>query len=311
MCMRKLVPFILLFLAFSIQAEYMLSEVGIDTKTETNSFFDKQSLAEIARVTDETLIDETIVRINDFFTSTGIHFESRGRYTTLKDGYYSRYYIAPTEFNQKSPVFVVDIDATPIFLRAYAQFMNVKVKKLLEATHVVFTQIKDEGKDLGSPMLALNFNSFYTCLRAMSISSHGERPDYPCLSETIRSLKLKDESAISDLANAYIVLYRASRISFRSTVPIQLTETKLRESCQMMERTYLNIQINQMRMMDMKQPGLIAMATGQTAAWDAAIGFYYVAPKVIYLLGPYVTAYERSDKSISESPVSQRRLCLF
>ena len=134
---------------------------------------------------------------------------------------------------------------------------------------------------------------------------------FPCLPTSIKSLYLKDESSVTDLANTYMALYRASRISFISPTFIDIRDEKIKTACRAFRDPLINIQISTSRMIFLKQPLPSQMGSRQSREWDSAMSFYYTAPNVIHLLGPYVTVYGETDLTQTDSETAQRRLCLF
>lgn len=298
----QLLPMLVIFLGMMAQS-YTRDEVAIEQKTEASSYFDLPTLSELARETNEEKIDSVAKSLNDYFTSAAIHFESQGRFTVLSKGAYSSNYLAPNEFTQKHPIFVLEIPVTSVFALGYIKFLADRVANLQNQIDLVFKQVQN----IGDPMLAINFNSFYTCLRTVSISAN-ERSS--CLAETIRNLWLKDDRSILELANTYMALYRASRFSFKSPDSIDISSEKIRSACVSFRKPLIDMQIRSSRMMFIKQPSYWEMIRGQTAEFDKAISYYYVAPKVIHFLGPWVTA-DNIDLDPSGTDVVQRRLCLF
>ena len=289
-------------LSFSAQA-YTRDEVVIDQKAEATSYFDLPTLAELARETNEEKIDSIAKSLNDYFNSAAIDFASEGRYTVVNKGAFSSYYIAPEGISQKQPIFVLEMKITPVFALGYIKFLSEKIAILQNQADLVFKQVQN----IGDPALSIYFNAFYTCLRTLSVSaSEGAS----CLPETIRNLRLKEDRSVIELANTYMAVYRASRLSFKSPEPLNIETEKIRAACASFRKPMLEIQRKSSRMLFVKQPGYFAIIFGQTSEFDTAISYYLAAPKITYLLGPWVTA-NNNDRSLSVEEVIQRRLCLF
>jgi hypothetical protein len=305
--MAKAILVLVLFFNFAAQAEYLIGSVPISVRNETQSFFDIEALAEIANQAKQSPDQETIARLSDFFTSTSIHFESNGRYTTLKNGFYSNAYIAPAAYSQKNPIFEIELKASPEFIRAYALFMGLKMQDLMKLAGSVHSQIQNTR----SAYMQIEFNNFYTCLRAISISPYGEMPQFPCLPATVRSLGLKNERTAIELANTYMVLYRASRLSFQSSVTIDVEDPFLKQACKTFQQTIFDIQMKKSSMMNIPQPSFWAQMSGPTSEWDNAVAYYIATPRLTEFLGPYVTALDLPDKDYLDTDYAQRRICLF
>ena len=305
--MTKAVVLTVLFFGFSASAEYQINSVPIRVRNETQSFFDVRSLAEMASDENDENTMATVAKLGDFFTSTGFHFEANGRYTTFKNGYYANSYVAPGSTAPTRPIFEIEVKVTPAFIRAFAIFMGIKAQNLAQLANRVYSQLQN----VGSPFSKINFDNFYTCLRTISVSPYVNMTQLSCLADTIRSLGLKDERPAIELANTYMVMYRASRLSFQSSKTINVEEPQYKEACVTYQKTLIGLQVQSSRMMFVQQPGYWAMMLGRTAEFDDAMAFYIATPRITDLLGPYVTALELPDKDYLETNYAQRRICLF
>lgn len=300
-----LIASLVLFLSLTAKT-YTINEVAIDQKKEKGSFFDLLTLSELAKIEDPNQIDEVSIKLNDFFISSGVHFESNGRFTALKSGSYLNSYLIPNISEQIQPIFIIDLPATKEFWLAYVKFLSVKIQRLQIQVYSVFNQIKKHG----SPELIMNFNNFYTCLRTISVVSQGGFEQFPCLASTLRALNLKDESAITDLANTYISLYRASRLSIVSPTEFNIRDDVFRNACKAFRDPLIQMQINSsVFARGIKQPSFWAQLNRSNPEWDQALSFYYLTPRVTDLMGPYVTTTEKPELHDSDYKTIQRRLC--
>lgn len=288
--------FTFVFLMNTSARAYSFDEVVIQNTTEEHAFFDTKTLLELAKVDREELVEETAQKLNDFFLSSGVHFEANGRFAVLTRGYYPNTYIVPREVERKTPVFEIEMPVTQVFLRAYVKFLSDNVNRLNKQLENVFSQVQIRN----SPMLAYRFKDFYECLRTISVTADGDAHQLPCLPVTVKALQLKDESTVTDLANTYLVMYRASRISFISEVLINRQDEKILAACRIFRDPLNKILIESSQMIFIKPPTPWQWGTAGSREFDRAVSFYYTAPKITHLLGPYVT---------DNVELEQRRLC--
>ena len=295
----------IIFLTSLLQG-YTRDEVVIDKKAEQQSFFDTVTLAELAKLDREDQIDDTANKLNDFFISSGIHFESKDRFATLKKGYYSNTFIIPKELERKTPIFLVEMPATQMFYRAYLKFLADSVNKMQRQVAAVYAQIQDQR----SLDAAVNFSQFYACLRTISVTASGDMHNFPCLPATIQALHLRDESTVTELANTYMSLYRASRISIVSPEKIDIKDENILKACRSFRDPLIRIQMATSQMIFLKQPTPSMFGSRSAREWESAVALYYMSPKVTDLLGPYVSVSGDYEPSLMKETL-QLRLCRF